>query len=69
MVLSLQLALWVVALAAVLVVFVLGCITAYHWMRYALNPFMTLFTITAYIGISCVLLLSLFASLLAVPTV
>ena len=60
MVLSLDLALWVISFAGLAVAVVLGLMLVYHWMRYAMDPIATTLSVIMYFTVAFALLFVLF---------
>lgn len=54
--------LWLIAGSTAVFVVILGAILAYHWMRFAMNPFVTTIAIAVFCVVSAMLLIALFAA-------
>jgi hypothetical protein len=62
---TLPLLAWAIFAAAAALTVLLGLLLAYHWLRYAMNPAISLLAMIVYGGVAFVLLSALLASTIA----
>jgi hypothetical protein len=52
--------LWIIAIGVSVFVVLLGCVLAYHWIRFAMNTYATIIALSIYMLVSLVLLIAMF---------